>query len=277
MTTAQIEAAPTAMIDRVASLLEVFDSQGQLTLAQICRRANIPRSSAHRILQRLVELGWVERQGFRYALGIRMFELGSQVVRQDVVHRAALPFMNELHRTTSLTVHLSILLRSEILHLERVGMGPDVGQGWRPGARQSAVQTAGGRALLARLNPAAWPALIPEPSTGYGIRSRVHLERELRRIRDRGGVAVDNQGCAWGVTVIAAPIAAPMGVDECDARVALSVSGPTDAIEIDRTIAAVRLTAAEIWYAASGVSSLRGRRMRAMHVPDRARRAQVGR
>ncbi|SMD27291.1 IclR family transcriptional regulator [Kibdelosporangium aridum] len=256
-TTARSQDTPTAMIDRVASLLEVFDGHHRLTLAQISRRAHLPRSSAHRILQRLVELGWVERQGFQYTLGIRMFELGSQVVRRDRVHQAALPFMHGLHHSTGLTAHLSVLVSSDVLHLERIGHWPEQEQGWRLGARQPAVHSAAGRALLAQSEE--WPELaFPSPATAYGIRTRTQLSRDLERVRDRGGVAVDDQGCTVGIAAVAAPI----GPSESNLRAALSLCGPADAMPTDKAVAAVRMAAMDIWYAASGVTRLRGRPVR---------------
>ncbi|MGO4750288.1 IclR family transcriptional regulator, partial [Streptomyces sp. 2MCAF27] len=172
MTTAPNHTAPIAMIDRVASLLQVFDGRHRLTLAEISRHADLPRSSTHRILQRLVDLGWVEREGYKYSLGIRMFELGAQVVRRDRIHQASLPFMHALHRSTGLTVHLSTLASSDVLHLERIGDWPQNGDSWRLGARQPAVHSAAGRVLLAQLAESDWPALgFSPPATVYGIRT----------------------------------------------------------------------------------------------------------
>jgi DNA-binding IclR family transcriptional regulator len=45
---------PSAVIDRVSLVLDAFDGPGRLTLAQIVRRTGLPRSSAHRMLERLV-------------------------------------------------------------------------------------------------------------------------------------------------------------------------------------------------------------------------------
>ena len=254
MTTARSQDTPSAMIDRVASLLEVFDGHHRLTLAQISRRAHLPRSSAHRILQRLVELGWVDRQGFEYGLGIRMFELGAQVVRQDRVHQAALPFMHALHRSTGLTVHLSALASSDVLHLERIGGWPAKEPGWRLGARQPAVHSAAGHALLAQLDESEWPELtFPPPATSHGIGTPQQLRRELDRVLDRSGVAIDVQGCAAGVTAVAAPI----GPSENNLRAALSLCGPAGSMPVEKAVAAVRIAAMDIWYAASGVTRLR--------------------
>jgi len=53
---------PSAVIDRVSLVLEAFDGPGRLTLAQLVRRTGLPRSSAHRMLERLVALRWLRRR-----------------------------------------------------------------------------------------------------------------------------------------------------------------------------------------------------------------------
>jgi len=100
---------PTAVIDRVSLVLEAFDGPGRLTLAQLVRRTGLPRSSAHRMLERLVALRWLRRSGRDYELGMRLVELGSLAVHQDRLHRAATPLLHELHRATGLVVHLAVL------------------------------------------------------------------------------------------------------------------------------------------------------------------------
>ena len=62
--TAQAEACtPSAVIYRVSLVLDAFDGPGRLSLAQVVRRTGLPRSSAHRLLERLVQLRWLRRQG----------------------------------------------------------------------------------------------------------------------------------------------------------------------------------------------------------------------
>ncbi|MEV0196720.1 IclR family transcriptional regulator [Nonomuraea sp. NPDC050691] len=256
MTTAQSHGSPITMIDRVASLLQVFDGHPRLTLAQIARQADLPRSSAHRILQRLVELGWVAREGYQYRLGLRMFELGSKVVQRERLHQACLPFMYALHRSTGLTVHLSALMSGEVLHLERIGDWPDRGDTWRPGGRQPAVQSASGRAILAQLTEAEWPDLIfPPPATVHGVHTLTQLRRDVERVRDRGGVALDVQGCTAGITAVAAAI----GPSGSDLRAALSLCGPAATMPAQEAGDAVRIAAMDIWYAASGLARRPGR------------------
>jgi len=54
MTAAVESTTPSAVIDRVSLVLDAFDGPGRLTLAQVVRRTGLPRSSAHRMLERLV-------------------------------------------------------------------------------------------------------------------------------------------------------------------------------------------------------------------------------
>ncbi|WP_198653497.1 IclR family transcriptional regulator [Actinocorallia populi] len=245
-----------AMIDRVASLLEVFSRHHHLTLAQVSRQAHLPRSSTHRILQHLVELGWLERRGYQYTLGIGMFELGARAVQRSALHQAALPAMHALHRSTGLTVHLSTLVSSDILHLERIGCWPATGEGWLPASRQPAVHTAAGRALLAQLEEAEWPEpLFPPSPASHGLHTRTRLRRALDAVRDRGGVAIDAGGCAADTTVVAAPIGPPEG----DLRTALSLCGPTGAVQMKQASDTVRIAAMDLWYASSGFNFPRRR------------------
>ena len=67
---------PSAVIDRISLVLDAFEGPGRLTLAQIVRRTGLPRSSAHRMLERLVQLRWLRRSGRDYELGMRLVELG---------------------------------------------------------------------------------------------------------------------------------------------------------------------------------------------------------
>lgn len=261
MPTSNDDGTPIAMLDRVASLLDVFGARQALSLAEISRYSNVPRSSAHRILQGLVQLGWVERQGAKYALGLRMFELGSQAVRQRRIPEAALPVMADLHRRTGLTAHLSVLADTHVLHIERFGGWPSQGNCWQVGSKQPLEQSAAGRALLAQLDESDWPELRYAVTSPYGIRNRAELDRNLATVRARGGVAVDAEGCELGVTVVAAPI----GVSEGGNRFALSLCGPARTTRVEPVAAAVHSASWAICHSLSNVPRNGARQVRAAH------------
>src|ERR1700691_1086033 len=120
--TSQAEACtPSAVIDRISLVLDAFDGPGRLSLAQVVRRTGLPRSSAHRMLERLVQLRWLRRSGRDYELGMRLVELGSLAVHQDRLVRAARPLLGELHLATGLVVHLAVLDGPDVVYLEKVG------------------------------------------------------------------------------------------------------------------------------------------------------------
>ncbi|KHO25330.1 IclR family transcriptional regulator [Mycolicibacterium setense] len=261
MSTSHDDGTPIVMLNRVAALLDVFGARQTLTLAEISRYSNVPRSSAHRILQGLVQLGWVERQGGEYVLGMRMFELGSQAVRQRRVPEAALPVMADLHRRTGLTAHLSVLADAHVLHVERIGSWPSSGNCWQVGFRQPVEQSAPGRALLAQMDESAWPELRYAVTSPYGVRNRAELDRSLAAVRARGGVAVDAEGCERGVTVVAAPISASEGGNQF----ALSLCGPARSTRIEPVAAAVHSASWAICHSLSDVPRNGARQSRAAH------------
>src|SRR6478736_4585443 len=146
--TAAVE-TPSAVIDRVSLVLDAFDGPGRLNLAQIVRRTGLPRSSAHRMLERLVQLRWLRRDGRDYELGMRLVELGSLALHQDRIHRAAIPLLRDLHRATGLVVHLAVLDGSDVVYLEKIGDQMGAAIPTRVGGRQPAHCTAVGKAILA--------------------------------------------------------------------------------------------------------------------------------
>lgn len=241
-TTTAEPATPSAVIDRVSLLLDAFDGPGRLTLAQLVRRTGLPRSSVHRMLERLVQLRWLRRDGRDYELGTRLVELGSLAVHQDRLHAAALPMLHELHRATGLVVHLSILDGTDVVYLEKIGAGMGAAVATRIGGREPAHCTASGKAILAYRGETLDGFTALARKTRYSIGSAAQLRPELDKVRGHG-VAFDREELQQGIGCVAAPIGS-IG----DAVAAVSVSGPMPRMTFDqRLVAPVRMTAMGIW------------------------------
>lgn len=237
--------APSAVIDRVSLVLDAFDGPGRLTLAQIVRRTGLPRSSAHRMLERLVQLRWLRRSGRDYELGMRLVELGSLAVHQDRVHRAAMPVLHELHRATGLVVHLAVLDGSDVVYLEKVGDRMMAAIPTRVGGRNPAHCTAVGKSMLAAggedVLDSFTAELLPR-KTKYSISTPGQLRAELTKARAHG-VAFDREESLPGFGCVAAAIGNPG-----EAVGALSVCGPMSRMMFDqRLIAPVRMAALSVW------------------------------
>jgi DNA-binding IclR family transcriptional regulator len=240
-------ATPSAVIDRISLVLDAFDGPGRLTLAQIVRRTGLPRSSAHRMLERLVQLRWLRRSGRDYELGMRLVELGSLAVHQDRLVRAAAPLLGELHRATGLVVHLAVLDGPDVVYLEKIGDPMNAGLP-RVGGRQPAHCTAVGKAILAYCDQDAFenPCVdLQVRKTRYSISSSSQLAAELAKVRAHG-VAIEREESLLGFGCVAAPIGSPGEATEAIA--AVSVCGPMNRMMFDSRLAApVRMTAMGIW------------------------------
>jgi DNA-binding IclR family transcriptional regulator len=240
--TSQGEACtPSAVIDRISLVLDAFDGPGRLSLAQVVRRTGLPRSSAHRMLERLVQLRWLRRHGRDYELGMRLVELGSLAVHQDRLHTAAQQHLHELHRATGLIVHMAVLDGADVVYLEKIAGVMGAAVPTRVGGRQPAHCTAVGKALLAFSDTEQFDDLLPR-TTRYSISTRRHLLDELAAIRSRG-FAFERAESVTGFGCVAAPIG-----DPSSPIAAVSVCGPLDRMAFDHRLAApVRTTALSIW------------------------------
>ncbi|KUI37940.1 IclR family transcriptional regulator [Mycobacterium sp. IS-1590] len=234
---------PSAVLDRVSLVLDAFDGPGRLTLAQIVRRTGLPRSSAHRMLERLVQLRWLRRNGRDYELGMRLVELGSLAVHQDRLHRAAVPLLHDLHRATGLVVHLAVLDGADVVYLEKIGDGLGAAIPTRVGGRHPAHCSAVGKAMLASMSNLDCNAIdLTSRRTKYSIGSPVQLRTELAKVRSHG-IAFDREEALTGFGCVAAPIGG-----QGEAAAAVSVCGPMNRMMFDqRLVAPVRMTAMAVW------------------------------
>lgn len=191
---------PASLLARVELVLEALELEGHLTLSRIATVTGIPRSSAHRLLERMVKLRWLLRVGDSYELGTRMFELGSEAVRNHWFHRLAYPHLAQLQERTQLVVHLAYLDRTDVVYWEKLPGAIGIRIPTRIGGHQPAHRTALGKALLAaegdeHLEDPAFGSM--KRSTSATITDRGLLAKELARVRhdgfaqDRGEALVD--------------------------------------------------------------------------------------
>src|SRR5690606_23277329 len=106
---------------RALSLLDVFSpSHPVLTIRDIAKRSGIPRSTAHRIVQDLLDWGALERGEDGLRLGVKLFELGTMAPTQTTLREAASPFLHTLNEVSRLTANLAVREGMEIVYLEKI-------------------------------------------------------------------------------------------------------------------------------------------------------------
>ncbi len=109
-----------SQLEKSALVLDAFPGGSALTLAQVCTRTGLARSTVHRLLVDLATLGWIGRSGNTFELGIGLFELGERVAVKHRLRTAAMPFMQDLYAVTGQTVHLAVRNRFDAVYIEKL-------------------------------------------------------------------------------------------------------------------------------------------------------------
>ncbi|MGN8554142.1 UNVERIFIED_CONTAM: IclR family transcriptional regulator [Microbacterium sp. SLM126] len=231
-----------SMTERIVRVLETFTADRSMqSAAEIGRRAGLPSSTAHRMVEELVDAGLLERdQDRRVHLGMRLWELalrGSTALR---LRQAALPFMEQVQADIREHTQLAVLEQDEALFLERLSH-PDAGANiTRIAGRLPLHASSSGLVLLAHAPAAlrervlAGPlrALAPETVTDPAL-----LRRLLADVR-RAGLVI----APGSVEAVSTGVAVPVR-DAGEVIAALSVVLPRDTAP-DAAIAALRAAAA---------------------------------
>lgn len=232
----------TSVLKRAFCLLEVLGSDGtSVGLAELARRAGLPKATAYRLANQLIDLHVLERVGQEYQLGLKLFELGNSVARQRELREAALPFMEDLYEATHETIHLGVLDDIEVLYVEKIAGRRKCAVPTTLGSRKPLYCTGLGKAILAYSTPQLVEAVIQNGlprCTRYTITDPHRLERELTRAAETG-VAYDREEYELGITCVGSPLLNRAG----RAWAAISVTGPATRFRPERTAAAVRTAA----------------------------------
>lgn len=243
-----------SVLERSAEILEILGWADGMKLSAIARSSDIPRTSLHRLLQQMIDIGWVERLGDQYFLGTGLRVLGQRALEQPRVRRAAVPWMYQVRDATQFNVHLTVLVSYEAVNLETVWGSRAPAQFGV--ARQPAHATASGKVLLAGLL-AEDPELdeLPEmtPLTDYTNTSKSRLLQELRKVCEEG-VAVAREECQLNWVSVAVPVGA---IDE--ATYALAISGPSHVVRTHEVVRPLRTAAAGAWVDATSALPRRKR------------------
>lgn len=206
---------PQSMVERMTLIMDAFTGRSiRLTLEDVARRTHLPRSTAHRILDQLVRLNWLDHTSSGYSLGKRALGLGGRDGGHGEIREAAAPLLHRLQIRTGMVVHLAVLDSAEVFYLDKVGGRFALSVPSRVGGRAPAHCTAVGKAILAWLEPEQVEALIDghmSRLTNRTIGDIGTLHQELNRIRQRRGLAFERGECFPGISCVAAAVRGPDG------------------------------------------------------------------
>lgn len=175
------------------SILEcVAAADSNAALGQISSELGLNRSTVHGLAATLEHLGYLERhpETGRYALGLKIWELGqSYVANKSILHESK-RFMAQLVNKHQDTSHLAVLSDTEVLFIHKTDCSRTVGIRIGVGTRAPAYCTGVGKALLAAQTPSSLEKIISNISfikyTDRTLTTPHALREELEVTRSRG-------------------------------------------------------------------------------------------
>jgi DNA-binding IclR family transcriptional regulator len=189
---------------------------GGATFSQAVRDSSVPKSTAHRLLNELTDIGALrfDAESKTYFGGLLLARLGSAVAADYDLRRIARPHLELLHEQTGHTATLGIRDGDHGIYLDKVEsrdfgirLHSEIGKAFPLHC------TGIGKVLLSQAPEDELGKLMHgklEPLTNRTITDKALLRKNLKDIRTRG-YAIDDEEITRGLVCVAAPVFGPDG------------------------------------------------------------------
>ncbi|WP_447928243.1 DNA-binding transcriptional regulator KdgR [Vreelandella sp. EE27] len=218
-----------AAVMKVFAILEGLAEQPSIGLSELSQRSFTSKSTAYRFLQTMKELGYVsqEQESEKYALTLKLFELGGAALENVDLISLANPEMRALSEKTHEAIHLGALDEDgqHIVYLHKYDSQFNLCMNSRVGRRSPIYSTAMGKTLLAWMEEGRAREILKNTSfvakTKHTLTSAQQVLDELPAIRQEG-IAEDREEAELGVRCLSVPVFDRFG----QAAAAMSLSFP---------------------------------------------------
>lgn len=226
-------------------LEEVVSKQNRgATYSEVVTALGLPKSTVHRILKDLTELGYLtlNPESKRYFGSLRLASLGAEVMSHFHLREHLHPYLLEMHREADHTTNLGVMDGTMGVFLDKIE-SKDFGiKLFSEIGKTFPLHCTGlGKVLLAFSPAEILEKLLETPLKALTEKTITHpeaLRKELALIRQRG-YAVDNEEITRGIMCVAAPVFGFFGEAVCAISLTFPVYVNTDR-GIEPEISAVR-------------------------------------
>lgn len=219
-------------LKRGLAVLELLGTaEGGYSVSEAAQRLELPMGTTHRLLQTLMQVGYVEQdpRTRRYELGLKILELRGATVATMRIAADARPLLRDLMMRTGLRAHLAVYRGGGVIYIDRVDNPSTLDQFIPIGRKAPAHATGLGKALLAHVPDDEVAAFLARQSlpgfTSSTITDTGKLLSELASIRQQG-FALDRGESAENTCCVAVPVVDYTG----RAIAAVSVAGTRDEV-----------------------------------------------
>ena len=220
---------------RLFAVLETLCVNGETGLTELSRQLAIGKSSTHRFLSVLRDLGYVDKNGEndKYFATLRVFELGALVRGRIRLVQLVRPYMEQLGNQFHETINLAFFEQGEVVYIDKVESVKTLRMDLAIGRQVPAHCTALGKVFLANLPQDQLTNYLRacklQAHTDRTITEAEELKMHLDRVR-RQGFAIDDGELDEGIRCIAAPIKGEFG----KVLAAISIAGPSIRMTMER-------------------------------------------
>lgn len=208
------------------SILEfVVSNFGPTSMSEIIRATQITKPSAHRVVNMLCDLGFLERDPTNagFVSGLKLVELAHQTVLSAAPRGMRHSILEQLSQHVDETCNYGVITGAQVTYLDRVESKWPLGLRFDAGSQVPAHCTAIGKLLLSQMSENQLNAITSSvPLSRYTSRTLtnpLHLRKALAEIRETQ-VGIDNQEFMDGVVCIAVPVVMDDG--KCLGGIAIS-------------------------------------------------------
>lgn len=197
---------------RVLAILDALAHNGHgLTMAEICRELDAPKSSLFPILHTMANADYIryDEDTGRYGMGLKSYLLGKAFDREGSGLAPIEATMRDVVDACGETCQLGVLDHGRVLYVARVDSPQPIRLASEIGKTLPAQCTAIGKAILSEWDDASVREALPEPLERPTEKSAASIDEVLAQLEivRHEGFAHDNQEIAEGAECIAVPIA----------------------------------------------------------------------
>jgi DNA-binding IclR family transcriptional regulator len=203
--------APVPGLERGLNILRLFKrTRAAVAPPEMARELGIPRSTVHRLVLTLEEMGFLRRvESGAYALGPAVLTIGFDYLGSLDIVQLSNPVLAGLRDETNCSTHLAVRNGTEIVYLSRHASRAAVASTVSVGSSLPAHATVIGRIILADLSETELAALYRgkrlERYTEQTPMTLPALATLLAEDRQRG-YAISTSFFERGITAVAAPV-----------------------------------------------------------------------
>ncbi|MBQ4252698.1 MAG: IclR family transcriptional regulator [Erysipelotrichaceae bacterium] len=197
---------------RVLDILELIarNQDEKMSLANISKRLQAPKSSLYPILQTMVARGYLnyDENSYVYSIGSLCYEIGSRYLDNGALSQHIDQVLEHITSQCQETSHFAELNGNEVFYLNKKDSPQSIRMFSSPGKRLMAYSTALGKSLLSDKSDEELAELYPNglyAVTEHTITSMDVLKKQLEEVR-RTGFSYEVEESNHYIRCIAVPI-----------------------------------------------------------------------